>query len=236
MECRSEGIMNNFYVYMYLRCVASQHGPAGSPYYVGKGKGKRAWDIRAHHVGVPRRPECISIVCQNLTEEDAYAEERRLVIEYGRIDSGTGCLRNRTEGGRGPLRRLCSPDTREKMSKTRTGKSLTHKTIAKLRVAMSQKRSPLSDEHRKTLSVVKKGKPSPRKGSKHSEESILKMREVHQRLAENNRQKSIDNFLDAFYSRIAMKSLRANSVHAFTPAAQPQGNTRTLARPDPFNC
>jgi general stress protein YciG len=82
-----------FYTYLWLR-------EDGTPYYVGKGRGRRAFISRAHTV---RRPKELSriIVQEFETEEDAFRAEQFLITYYGRQDLGTGCLRNRTDGGEG---------------------------------------------------------------------------------------------------------------------------------------
>ena len=79
--------MNIFYTYAYLRNRDSATATAGTPYYIGKGKGKR--NIREHSVPIPKDKSLIVILEGNLTEVGALALERRLIAWWGRKDTGT---------------------------------------------------------------------------------------------------------------------------------------------------
>ena len=96
--------MNDFYTYAYLR-------EDKTPYYIGKGIGKRAYDS-CHNVKVPKDKDRIIFLKKNLTEEQAFRHEIYMIAVLGRKDLGTGILRNMTEGGDGHSNP--SPEARRK--------------------------------------------------------------------------------------------------------------------------
>lgn len=93
-----------FYIYAYLRSKDSDTAKAGTPYYIGKGTGKRAWkDHRTQNGGIhlPKDKLKIVILEANLSEVGALALERRYIKWYGRKNIKTGLLLNQTDGGEG---------------------------------------------------------------------------------------------------------------------------------------
>lgn len=107
-----------FYVYAYIRAKDSKTAPAGTPYYIGKGIGYRAWDY--HSVTKPPKDKKFIIILEsNLTELGSLALERRLIRVWGRIDNGTGILRNKTDGGDGVSGMIWTTSLRKKVSEQR---------------------------------------------------------------------------------------------------------------------
>lgn len=153
------------YIYFYLRTD-------GTPYYVGKGTGKRAWN-KQHNINLPTNKSLIIIAETNLTEIGALALERRYISWYGRKDIGTGILRNMTDGGEGTSGFKHSTNTKILMSIAKKGKSqsIEHaKSAATARIGIKHS---LESRHARSLAVM--GDKHPMYGKTHTQETIDKI-------------------------------------------------------------
>ena len=136
-----------YYTYLWLR-------EDGTPYYVGKGKGKRGYIKRSHTFSPPK--DLVRIVTQDFeTEEDAFFAEKFLICAYGREDLGTGCLLNLTEGGEGASGYKQSEETKIKRALSLKGKTLGRKHTEETRKKMSDSHTgvKLSEAHRKSTAL-----------------------------------------------------------------------------------
>ena len=87
-------IPEGFYTYIWFRRNFT-------PYYVGKGNGKRAYTNHGHSFHRPTSRARIFVQYWK-SEEKALEMERWYISFYGRKSNGTGCLRNLTDGGENP--------------------------------------------------------------------------------------------------------------------------------------
>jgi hypothetical protein len=162
----------HYYTYAYLR-------EDRTPYYIGKGKGNRAYKKKRGKINPPKDKSRIIFLKQNLTEEQAFRHEIYMIAVFGRKDLGNGILHNRTDGGEGSsgwvpseetrrkiseaskgntymLGKTLSEETKRKMSETRKGK--THSEETKKKQSEVKKGKTFSEEHRRNLSEAQKGK------------------------------------------------------------------------------
>lgn len=175
---------NKFYVYQYLR-------EDGTPYYIGKGNGRRAYNNSGRPCSTPKDKNRIVKIAENLTETQAFELEKDLIAKFGRKDKGTGILRNLTDGGEGAVGAIRSEEFRKKVAEYHTGRKHSEKTKQKL--SESHKGKKLSPEHiekmRQNLigkkqseesKAKRRGKPAWNKGKSGylSEESIQKIKEA----------------------------------------------------------
>jgi hypothetical protein len=89
--------MSQFYSYLWL-------STDGTPYYVGKGQGDRAFENHPHRVNLSiMRPADRTriLVFPMASVQDAFESEKALIELFGRELDGTGCLMNTALGGNG---------------------------------------------------------------------------------------------------------------------------------------
>lgn len=147
--------MPQYYVYAYIRGEDSLTAKAGTPYYIGKGKKTRAYRHGdKESTPAPKDKQCIVFLETNLTNTGAFALERRMIKWYGRVDTGTGILRNRTAGGEGGSGVVASQETKDKISAALIGK----------------KKVPMKQSTKDILSAINAGKPGANKDRIFSEE------------------------------------------------------------------
>lgn len=172
-----------FYVYAYLRSKDSTTAKAGTPYYIGKGQGNRAY--QQNRKNIPKNPSNIVILESSLTEIGAFALERRYIGWYGRKDISTGILSNLTDGGEGSSGILISEETKQKLIRARTGSKRSEITKEKMRIAQTGKKA--TEETKKRLRESHLGiKPSKESVEKMamSKTGVLKSEETKRRMSE----------------------------------------------------
>jgi hypothetical protein len=145
--------MNNYYTYAYLR-------EDKTPYYIGKGKGFRLY-VKKRIVPLPSKDRIIYLK-RNLTEQEAIEHEVYMIAVFGRKDTGTGILRNLTDGGEGTSGRIVSEEQKEIQSLKMSGENhpFYGKTASKSHrenISNSLSGKKKSKEHIEKLPQNKKG-------------------------------------------------------------------------------
>ena len=144
---------NRFYTYAYLR-------EDKTPYYIGKGSGKRIYASKGRPCNKPKDKSRIIFLKQNLTEEEAFKHEKYMIAVFGRKDIGTGILNNKTDGGEGSSGHIIKKETRMKISEKVSGKN--HPLYGRIGELHHGYGVPRNEETKQKISNTLKGKPLPK--------------------------------------------------------------------------
>ena len=157
-------ISSNFYFHKYMNAQYYSYiqcKPNGSPFYVGKGKGRRGYDFRKrshHYKNIITKYGAKNILVGKI---DCSSEEIAFELEKGLIK----CLRrsaaklcNKTDGGDGTHGWVASAEIRAKMASAQTGKRYSTESRAKMSASAKVRvRPPMSIETREKISTANKG-------------------------------------------------------------------------------
>jgi hypothetical protein len=146
--------MKQFYVYIHKK-------PDGTPFYVGKGHGDRAYKLtwrNPHHQAVlDKYKGQVIIEITNCENEQAAFELEKIYIKQLRDQGYRLC--NRTDGGEGVCGLVVSQQSREKMSLAKLGKTQSQEQIqARVQGMIGRK---MSAGYSEKLSKRWKGVPKP---------------------------------------------------------------------------
>lgn len=165
--------MSEFYVYMHSRISD------GKPFYIGKGRGKRAWSVKSRNAHwyriVAKHGLSVEILHKDLTEKEAFCLEKSTILLFGLIN-----LANMTEGGEGHCGLSPSAATREKISAANRNPSpeirARKSEAAKGRVLSAESRAKLSASKRNMSNETRQKIGEARRKWSFSEETKEKMR------------------------------------------------------------
>ena len=147
-----------YYTYAYLR-------EDRTPYYIGKGKGNRAYGRRYKGIKPPKDKSRILILKNNLTEEEAFKHEVYMIAVFGRKDLGTGILHNRTNGGDGASGAVRSLEFKENLRRKNKNKVLSKEH--KIKISDTQKGDKNHNYGKSASQETRRKKSEAIKGEKH---------------------------------------------------------------------
>ena len=147
-----------YYTYAYLR-------EDRTPYYIGKGKGNRAYGRRYKGIKPPKDQSRIIVLKQNLTEEKAFKHEVYMIAVFGRKDLGTGILHNRTNGGEGSSGVVRSLEFKENLRRKNKNKVLSKEH--KIKISDAQKGDKNHNYGKSASQETRRKKSEAIKGEKH---------------------------------------------------------------------
>lgn len=165
--------MANYYTYVLINSLD------GQPFYIGKGSGSRMYQ----HIKEAQREDYTKRSVHNKilsildkggkvlytkfdqpTEEAAFEQEKKLILEYGRKDIGTGILCNLTDGGEGAT--LQSPESIARRAEKHRGMKRSEEAKQRMRDAQLKIKEEMRELHGKgctpeaseNMSKARKGK------------------------------------------------------------------------------
>lgn len=169
--------MNNFYVYVHRRADDNK------PFYVGKGKNRRAWHFHDRSLfwnNVKNKHGIVvEIVFEGLTEEEAFQCEKDTILEFRYFGYP---LVNLTNGGEGVSGYIQSEEHRKRLVQIRKNSKKWQEGTK--RAALKLRGRSLTDAHRKNISDGSKGR-------KLSEETKRRMSE-----SKKNCEKAVNHMRD----------------------------------------
>jgi len=161
--------MTEFYTYLHCK-------PDGTPFYVGKGSGRRAYDFSSkrnqHHknIIVKYKAENVLVFVFNCdSEQQALVDEVQQIAQLRHYGYD---LCNKTDGGEGVSGLKHSEASRKKMSLSGTGHKHTQET--KEKISATQKGRIFTPETRAKISISKIGNKNML-GYKHTKEARDKL-------------------------------------------------------------
>lgn len=165
-----------FYVYIHKK-------PDGTPFYVGKGHGKRAYKFRErnpHHQSIldKYKGQIIVEVINCINESQAFDLEKAYIKQ---LREQGHKLANMTDGGEGMCGFKLDEQTKERINAINRTKVRTEEFKARVSAQWKGvKRGEQSAIHKQRNAEAKKGNTF-RRGAKHTPESIEKMKESQKR-------------------------------------------------------
>lgn len=170
--------MKDFYVYQLRLANKDQ------PFYVGKGRGLRAYDHMKRYSSNSYKDNIIrksikdgvkiliEYIEQGLTESDAFIYEIYYISAYGRKDIKTGILSNMTRGGEGNVGHIKSEETRRLLSIAAKGNNRAKGHTWSIESKKTKSLSMMGNNYSKNLSVESRQKISASRMGKFMTEEV----------------------------------------------------------------
>jgi hypothetical protein len=195
-------LMSDFYTYRYIRLDTN------TPFYVGKGKGRRASNISSHNNIckniAKKHGYIIEYIIENTTEKIAFAKEIEFISMYKNLGY---CEANLTGGGEGISGFNHSLKTKKKISRSHSGKTLTKEHKEKLSIAHVGK--TLTKEHKEKLSKanqISQNKPLHKKKLSKTLKNRWKNKEFKEKMSKIQKEIKNKPEFKAFMAKITKEN------------------------------